>query len=97
MNMDKDFIKAMFENQMDRNVFNFKDEELLKAKKEKIECNQKLFETLNTLIAEDERNIIKNLIQDYRDINSKYIYLENMLYYKAGFKDGLCIKNSLEN
>ena len=90
MNMDKDFIKAMFENQMDRNVFNFKDEELLKAKKEKIECNKKLFEALNTLIAESERNIIK-------DINSKYIYLENMLYYKAGFKDGLCIKNSLEN
>ena len=95
--MDKDFIKAMFDNKMYRNEFNFKDDELLKVKKEKIECNQKLFDTLNTLIAKDERNIIKNLIQDYRDINSKYIYLENMLYYKAGIKDGLCMKNSLEN
>lgn len=97
MNEDKDFINAIFESKMNQNLFNFKDEELQKAKEKKLECNDKLFEALNTLLAIEERNIIKNLIQDYRDVRSEYLYLENRLYYKAGFKDGVYMKKSLES
>ena len=95
--MDKDFIKMMFESKMEKNLFNFNDPELLMAKREKTDCNEKLFDALNTLLASEEQNIIKNLIQDYRDIRSKCYYIENELYYKAGFKDGYCMKKSLEN
>ena len=67
------------------------------AKKEKAECNEKLFDALNTLLAREEQDIIKNLIQDYRDVRSKCYYIENMLYYKAGFKDAFSMKDSIEN
>lgn len=97
MNYNKDFLSVLYFHKQDNNEFKFNNSKLTKWKNRKNENNAKLFEFINTKVPYKLRNELKNLIVDYSEAQSAYFGIENELFYRKGFKDGNCLKETLRN
>ena len=97
MNYNKDFLSVLYFHKQDNNEFKFNNQKLNRWKNKKNEQNSRLYDFINTKVPYKLRNELKNIIEDYKEAQVACFGIENELFYRKGFKDGNCLKETLRN
>ena len=81
----------LFEQKINEGLFNMNDEELSVQKHKAKESQKKLMAFINTILKPEDREKLEILLEtrdnDYKD----FFFLEERLFYRNGFKDGISI------
>ena len=91
--MKKDIISLIFEKKEDDELFYFNCEEKSKCEDSKNRISKELFDFIEERVHQKSKMKLKILIEKYIDAMIEYCYIENKMYYKEGFKDGISIMN----
>ena len=87
--MEDDIISILFEKKIDSDMFNFSSEELTRWEKAKRKYSDELFMFIGQRVHPKSQKKIEQLVEKYLEAKNQCFYIENKMYYKSGFVDGM--------
>lgn len=79
----------IFENKVEKKLFNEDDQELEKYEKKMSKANDKMFCFINQRVHPRSRKRLKQLIEENDSLMCLYFNRQGQIYYNSGFTDGI--------
>ena len=87
--MEDDIISILFEKKIDSDMFNFCSEVLTRWEKAKRKYSDELFMFIGERVHPKSQKKLEQLVEMYVKAKNQCFYIENKMYYKSGFVDGM--------
>ena len=91
--MEDDIISILFEKKRDSDMFDFKSDELTRWENTKRKYSDELFLFIAQRVHPKFQKQLEKLVEKYLEAKNECFYIENKLYYKSGFSDGMNLAN----